>query len=182
MRKQGKMFCNNKRYVMVVATVTVGLLLLGAVGFGRGSSESPDERPQFRLLLIDETKTFASTMRVGALAGIIKETGMFDLMVKLVDVDSSFDDSLGGAMLEPAQDPYDLILILPRGLDNGSVKQIWLVSDGLNGMALHVRAGVDVISQIVNQVFQGIGQAIDVSEDLYPGLLSALYIKGGWLR
>jgi len=61
-----------------------------------------------RLLLVDETKTFTSTMRVGALL-----------------------------------------------------------------------AGV---SQVLDQVFQGLGEAIDVSEDLWPGLLAALYQKKGLLR
>ena len=135
-----------------------------------------------RLLLVDETKTFASTMRVGALAGALKKMGLFDVSVKLVDVSSSYDDPLKTEQLDSGQAPFDVILVLPRGLDDGSVSQIWLATTGLESLAPTVRAGVDAASHIVDQVFQGLGEAIDVSEDLWPGLLAALYQKKGLLR
>ncbi len=133
-----------------------------------------------RLLLVDETKTFASTMRVGALAGALKGLRLFEVSVRLVDVESSYEDPLVGASLDQA--PFDIILILPRGLDDDSVSQIWLATTGLESLAPTVRAGVDTASHIVDQIFQGIGEAIDVSEDLWPGLLAALYQKKGLLR
>ena len=135
-----------------------------------------------RLLLVDETKTFISTMRVGALAGALNKMGLFDVSVKLVDVLSSYDDPLKTEQLDAGQAPFDAILVLPRGLDDGSVSQIWLATAGLEFLAPTVRAGVEAVSYIVDQVFQGLAEAIDVSEDLWPGLLAALYIQEGWLR
>jgi hypothetical protein len=133
-----------------------------------------------RLLLVDETKTFISTMRVGALAGALKGSRLFEVSVRLVDVESSYEDPLAGASSDQA--PFDIILILPRGLDDRSVSQIWVVSGGLDELAPSVRAGLAGASQVLDQVFQGIGEAIDVSEDLWPGLLAALYLQEGWLR
>ena len=135
-----------------------------------------------RLLLVDETKTFISTMRVGALAGALNKMGSFDVSVKLVDVLSSYDDPLNTEQLDSGQAPFDVILVLPRGLDDGSVGQIWLATAGLESLIPTVRAGVEAASYIVDQVFQGLAEAIDVSEDLWPGLLAALYLKEGWLR
>ena len=182
MGKEGEMLCRNKRYVMAVATVTVGLLLLGAMGFGQGSSKSPGAGPQFRLLLIDETKTFASTMRVGALAGIIKKTGMFDLTVKLVDVDSSFDDPLAGQQTGDAGSPYQVILILPKGLDDGTIGQIWLVTRPFGELSPPLIAAIEVPSYIVDQAFRGVCKAVDVTEDLLPGFFAAWYMQKGWLE
>ena len=135
-----------------------------------------------RLLLVDETKTFISTMRVGALAGVLKNIGSFDVSVRLVDVLSSYDDPLTTEQLDSGQAPFDVILVLPRGLDDGSVGQIWLATAEMDSLTPTVRAGVDAASYIVDQVFQGLAEAIDVSEDLWPGLLAALYLQEGWLR
>lgn len=134
-----------------------------------------------RLLLVDETKTFVSTMRVGALVGALKKIGLFDVSVKLVDVFSSYDDPLKAEQLDSGQAPFDVILVLPRGLDDGSVSQIWLATAGLESLAPTVRAAVDAASHIVDQVFQGLAEAIGVSEDLWPCLLAALYLQEGWL-
>jgi len=150
-----------------------------------GSSHLPmgqDTGGGIRLLLVDETKTFTSTMRVGALAGVLKTIGLFDVSVRLVDVPSSYDDPLRAEQPDPAQTPFDVIVVLPRGLDDGSMSQIWLVTPGLESLTPTVRAGVDAASGIIAQVFQGSAEAIDVSEDLWPGLLAALYLKEGWLR
>jgi len=135
-----------------------------------------------RLLLVDETKTFISTMRVGALAGVLNKMGLFDVSVKLVDVLSSYDNPLKTERLDSGQAPFDVILVLPRGLDDGSVGQIWLATAGLESLTPTVRAGVAAVSHVVDQVFQGLAEAIDVSEDLWPGLLAALYLQEGWLR
>lgn len=158
-------------FVMCCVLVSIGL---SAQTIGQGDLAG------IRLLLVDETKTFTSTMRVGALAGVLKGSGMFKVSVRLVDVESSYEDPLVGAL--PDQAPFDIILILPRGLDDLSVSQIWLVTGGLDELAPPVRAGLAGVSQVLDQVFQGLGEAIDVSEDLWPGLLAALYQKKGLLR
>ena len=137
------------------------------------------QQMKLRLLLVDETKTFSSTMRVGALAGVLKKTGMVDLSVKMIDVDSSYVDPLAG--LDAPKQPYDLVLIIPRGIDNGSISQIWLVSEYYASSTPQYALLVG-LSRIVDQVFQGIAKATDVAEDLWPAGYAALYHKEGWLR
>ncbi len=155
-------------YVLVVVTALV-------------ASAQP-EGGAIRVLVVDETKTFASTMRVAGLVGGLRSVGLFDVGVALADVTSSYDDPLADREPEPGADPYDLIVVLPRGLDDGSVRQIWIVSAGLSALPPGAVASLSLLTGIVDQVFAGIGEATDVSEDLWPCLLWATYAMNGWIR
>ncbi len=155
----------------------IGTLLLGWTLIAVGQ-ELP---PGIRILLVDETKTFTSTMKVAGTIGALRQMGLFDVSVRLADVETDYDDPLAGAVPEPGQDPFDLILILPRGLDTKTNVSIWLVSNGLDLLSPFVRGAVDLVSNVVDQVFAGSGQTIDVSEDLWPGFLWAVYVSKGWM-
>lgn len=145
------------------------------------ASAQPEVVP-IRVLVVDETKTFDSTMRVASLVGALRSVGMFDVDVALADVASSYDDPLAGREPEEGGELYELIAVLPRGLDDGSVHQIWIVSAGLDDLSPAVAAALDIASGILEQVFAGIGEATDVSEDLWPCLLWAVYSTNGWVR
>jgi len=140
------------------------------------------EVASIRVLVVDETKTFNSTMRVAGLVGALRSVGLFDVGVALADVTSSYEDPLVGREPEEGGELYDLIVVLPRGLDDGSVRQIWIVSAGLDALSPSVATGLGVLSGVVDRVFDGIGEAIDVSEDLWPCLLWAVYSTNGWIR
>ncbi len=160
----------------IIVLALLALLVLASV---QALAQQSQQQMKLRLLLVDETRTFASTMRVGALAGILKKTGMVDLSVKMIDVDSSYVDPLVG--LVPPEQPYDLVLIIPKGIDDGSISQIWLVSEYYASSTPQYALLVG-LSRIVDQVFQGIAKATDVSEDLWPAGYAALYQEEGWLR
>jgi len=160
----------------IIVLVLLTLLVLASV---QALAQQNQPQMKLRLLLVDETKTFASTMRVGALAGVLKKMGMVDLTVKMVDVDSSYADPLAG--LEVSEQPYDLVLIIPKGIDDASISQIWLVSEYYE-TSTPQHALLTGLSGIVDQVFQGTATATDVSEDLWPAGYAALYREQGWLR
>lgn len=162
---------------VVMAVLLIMLFPIVATGGGMSAALKAEELP--RLLIVDGTRTFASTMRIGALAGILRQSGIVDVSVKFVDVESSYQDPL--ANIAVADQPYDIILIIPSGIDDGSMRQIWLVSRFFaSGSAEH--AGLAALSGIIDQIFHGIAEAIDVSEDLFPGFFAALYLMQGWLR
>ena len=165
-----------KRVNKIIVLALLTLLMLASV---QAFAQQSMPQMKLRLLLVDETKTFASTMRVGALAGVLKNTGMVDLSVKMVDVDSSYADPLAG--LEVSEQPYDLVLIIPKGIDDASISQIWLVSEYYSSLTPQYALLVG-LSEIVDQVFQGLATATDVSEDLWPAAYGALYHEQGWLR
>jgi hypothetical protein len=159
------------------------LLLIGLLSLGWVASAAAQGVPApVRVLVVDETKTFLSTIRVAGLVGALKQLPLFEVEVRLADVDSGWDDPLVGERLPADVAPYDAIVIVSRGVDDGSIPWIWLVTGRIDALAPQVRAGFDAISQVVDQVFAGIGEAIDVSDDLWPGLLWAAYSKQGWIR
>ena len=160
----------------IVQATLVALMVL-SVGLAGASQSSPG---RISVLVVDETKTFLSTMRVAGLVGALRQVGIFDVSVALGDVTTSYDDPLAGQ--EPPADPYDLLLILPRGLDDGSIGSIWVVSNGLDLLPAPVRASVDVVSQIAEQVFADLAKAVDVHEDLFPAFLWGLYSVKGWVK
>jgi len=162
----------------------MGLLCLG-VFFLLGSTLSvaaQEMAPTIEVLLIDGTKTFTSTMKVAGTIGALRQMGLFEVSVRLTDTESDFDDPLYGIDREAGEGPFDLILILPRGLDTKTNVSIWLVSDGLSKVSPFVRGGVELISNVVDQVFAGSGQTIDVSEDLWPSFLWSIYDSKGWMK
>ena len=165
-----------RRSLIVLMTVAA---LMTAMSLGALSQEAP---VLVRVLVVDETKTFNSTMRVAGLVGALRSVGLFDVGVALADVMSSYDDPLADRKPEEGEDAYDLIVVLPRGLDDGSIGQIWVVSAGLSTLSPGVSTAVGVATGVIDQVFAGIGEAIDVSEDLWPCLLWAVYSKKGWIR
>jgi len=158
------------------------LCLIGALLISWGTLAFAQETPPtIRILLIDETKTFTSTMKVAGTIGALRQMGLFDVSVRLADVDTDYADPLAGIAPESDQEPFDFILILPRGLDTKTSVSIWLVSDGLNVLSSFARSAIDLVSNIFDQVFAGSGQTIDVSEDLWPGFLQAAYVLKGWM-
>lgn len=156
----------------------IGLLLLGGAVSG-AAQEAP---APVRILVVDETKTFLSTMRVAGLVGGLRQLPTFEVDVRLADVDSNWADPLAGERPSEGASPYDIMVIIPRGIDDGSMQWIWLVTGWLDFLAPQTRAGLEAVSLIVDQVFADVAEAIDVSEDLWPCLLWAAYTTKGWIR
>jgi len=130
------------------------------------------------VLLVDETKTLENSMRVQVLASLAKRTGAFDFSARVSDVATSFDHPLAG--VKPTAS-YDVVLIVPRGLDDGRLAQIWILSRPIDrDMPATVRAGLRLLAALAEQVFPGV-DAVNVDEDLIPAYLAALLAMEGWL-
>jgi hypothetical protein len=132
-----------------------------------------------RLLLVDATKTFSSTARVGALAGAIRATGVFDLRVCFSDQQDPYQDPMPDVDTKP-DGTFHLVLFIPRGIDDGSAKAIWIITSippSTEGWSV-----VSLLSGLTDTVFAGLANAVDPSEDLWPGCLASLYYAQGWLQ
>lgn len=161
--------------------VILALAALSLVGWvaPSGSAQDRDQGgPPFKLLIVDETRTFASSMRVEVLARALKRTGLFNLSAKVVEVESSFVDPLQG--LEPDR-RYDLILIIPRGLDDQTVRQLWLVTRPFPELSPALRSAVALAKAVSDKIFTRVAEAVDVTDDLIPGFFATLFIREGWL-
>jgi len=135
-----------------------------------------------RLLVVDETKTFLSTMRVGGLVGALKTTGLFHVDVRFADVESEWDNPLAGEEQKADLEPYDVILVIPQGIDDASVDWLWLLSDGPANLPPPVLGGVELVEQMVNLVFEGNVRTLGVHDDLLIGCLYGFYVMEGWMR
>ncbi|UCF10234.1 MAG: hypothetical protein JSW65_00685 [Candidatus Bipolaricaulota bacterium] len=159
---------------------SLGLLLAAALVVAAGSVAWATEVEMPRLLVVDATKTFASTLRVGGLVGALRASGAMAVEVVLTDAASVLDDPLPGSPEET--EAFDLMIILPRGLDDGTAIRIWLLSESPGRLAPSVVAAYHAASQTIDLVFAGVARAVDVTEDLYPALLWAGYRARGWMR
>ncbi|MFQ6034151.1 MAG: hypothetical protein ACE5KR_04745 [Candidatus Bipolaricaulia bacterium] len=159
-----------------VLLVSIALLLIGgAVIAALGQEEGAQK---FNLLIVDETRTFGSSIRVEVLARVLLKTGLFELSAKIVEVPSSFADPLQG--LEPDK-RYDLILVVPQGIDDGTVKQIWVATRPFPELDEELRGAVGTVKEIANGIFRGAATAVGVTDDLIPGYFAAIFIREGWL-
>lgn len=163
-------------------TFILMLILTGwAAALALGENASTHQRANafpFTLLIVDESRTFGSSIRVEVLARAINRTGLFDLSARIVEVDSSFADPLQG--LEPDR-RYDAILIVPRGIDDHTVRQLWIATRPLSQVSAELRQAVGLLKEIANKVFQDAAEAVDVTDDLIPGFFATIFIREGWL-
>ena len=137
--------------------------------------------PPMALLIADGTKTFASTARVGALAGAIRATGAFELSVCFTDQESLYDDPLVG-VAECPDGAYDIVVYVPRGLDDGTADTLWIVTEVLPWTSPEGWGLVELLSDLIDRVFAGSAVAVDPTEDLWPAFVALVYQAEGWLR
>jgi hypothetical protein len=121
----------------------MGLLIV----FALAGAAQPSERVD--LLLVDETQTLQASLMVQVYAKALQESGLFNLDAKVVSVQSSYDDPLG---VNPTEKRYELIVIVPRGIEDGSVPQIWMITRPIGPQTRpQLLAAMDLIRQRVEQ-------------------------------
>lgn len=115
-----------------------------------------------KVLVVDLTTDFTSSMQVGVLARILRT--------------SALGVEITGATEVPAQPlpqgPFDLVLLIPNGRP-----WVWVLTPALpKALSPGLSALVAMVDRTVEQVFGGAREARDPGEDLYP-LLWACYLK-----
>ena len=159
--------------------VLLAIAALGIAGLAQSVPAFETATIDARVLLVDETRTFASTMRVGALAGILRQAGV-DLEVRLENAASSYVDPL--ANIDTPDVPFDLILIVPIGIENGMAPEVWLLHSGPASASPEAQAGIAALRGVLAAVFDGLAEPVGVLDDLWVGLLASQYAMEGWLR
>jgi hypothetical protein len=154
-------------------------LLVGTVPLAAQQNASTTA-PAYRVLVVDGTKTLDSTMRVVGLASGIEQSGLADVTVLLADNLGSFDDPLVDRPLP--EEPYDLVLIFPRGVDDGTAYTVWMLVGGQPGEAAGIEQALALLSEGIRTAFAGTLSAMGPTDDLWAGLTAALYVQRGWLR
>ena len=160
----------------VVLVVLLGLFLWS----GGGVTLSQAAPQKVELLLVDETRTLQASILVQILAQTLNATGLFNLQAKIVNVQSSFDDPLGP---NPTDKQYELILIIPRGLEDGSLQELWLVTQPITfGTRPELLTAIQTIKTLIAQGTAGRLKAIGVMDDMLPAWFGAIFTWHGWLK
>jgi len=165
-----------------IMTTLLAVAVLSVAGIPQIVTPAVEGLPMPRTLLIDETRTFASTMRVGALAGVLRQAGV-DLEVRLDAVLTTYVDPLDGAGSPDA--PFDLILIVPVGIEVGTVGtvgEVWMLYGHAAAASDDAQARLEPLRDLLAVVFEGIAAPVGVLDDLWVAGLASLYEAEGWLR
>jgi len=170
------MMRSNHPHRMDIVLLFAALLLMPA---GSSLGAQADEAP-LDLLIVDETKTFEASLLVNTAAGALKQTGMFSVKAKFVDVSSSFDDPLGPNETDVV---YDVIVIVPRALEQRDLMQVWVATcpylpDGPD----ELQHGVETVQDLVDARSQGQLTALGVHDDALPALFATILANHGWLN
>ena len=163
-------------------TVFVAILLGLSFCSGWQTAGSPAEAltPKVELLLVDETQTLQASILVQILAQTLKSTGLFQMDAKVANVRSSFDDPLGP---NPTEKRYELILVVPRGLEDGTLRQLWIVTPPITpATRSQLVATIEMIKTLIAQGTQGRLEAVGIMDDIAPAWFAAIFIRHGWLK
>lgn len=138
----------------------------------------PTERVD--LLLVDETQTLQASLMVQVYARALQESGLFNFDAKVVSVPSSYDDPLG---VNSTAKKYELIVIVPQGIEDGSVPQIWMITKPISSQTRpELLAAMELIRQRVEQGSAGLFKALTVMDDGALGIFSSVFERHGWLK
>ncbi len=166
-----------KRYWSLASMVS--LLLVGTAALAN-AQDAAAMVPAYRVLVVDGTKTLNSTMRIVGLASGIKQSGLADVTVLLADDLGSFADPLMDRPLP--DDAYDLILIFPRGVDDGTAYAVWMLVGGDPSGVPGIEQALALLREGIHAAFSGTIVAIGPTDDLWAGLTAAFYVQSGWLK
>jgi len=170
---------NRRRRVRVSVALGVGFLVVMS-GCVLADDAEVTELSAYRVLIVDGTKTLNATMRVLALANVIRQSGLAQVTVQLADDLGSFDEPLIGR--EGPDRPYHLIILVPRGVDDATCYGVWVVLSSASQGLPDVAAAVELLAQAVDAVFAGITRAVSAGDDLWAAATAALYVQEGWLE
>lgn len=154
----------------------VTLVILIAVGLSLGAISA---QSKVNLLLVDETQTLQASLLVQVFAKALQDTGLFDLEAKFVTVQSSYDDPLG---VNTAAKKYELILIVPKGIEDGSLPQLWMITRAVHEVRPEVIAALQIIRHRVSQDSGGQLKALSIMEDAALGIFASTFESNGWLQ
>jgi hypothetical protein len=134
----------------------------------------------YRVLLVDGTKTFEATLRIGGLAGAIRQSGLADVSVIFSDAASPFADPLAG---KPAPElPFDLAILIPRGVGDGTADIVWLLVGGGLAMDSQALPALSALRTGIELALGGAVRALGPLDDLWATIMASLYVAEGWLR
>lgn len=169
---------NRKRANAWSAALAMALLVIGG---GLALADEPaGTSSTYRVLIVDGSKTLNATMRVVGLASAIGRSGFAEVTVQLADGLGPFVDPLTDQ--KRPDEPYQLIILVPRGVDDATAYGIWILLPGDPQATPEAAQAVALLGAGIDAAFSGIASAVGPTDDLWAALTAALYVQEGWLE
>lgn len=161
-----------------VAVLTVLALFVGlAVVPGAGN-----ETAGSKLLIVDETESMETSMRVQGFVGAIKSRSDVEVLTRMVKT----DDPTANPLKDSEDLKVDAVVIVPSTIETGKVKQVWVATRPFSAVPLEMRAEMmgmmDQLKQGIEKAFSGKVNAVGVNDDVISAYFSTLFLREGVLR
>lgn len=161
-----------------VAVLTVLALFVGLIVVSGAGTEATGSK----LLIVDETESMGTSIRVQGFVGAIKSRSDVDVLTRMVKTDHP--------TANPLQDSEDLkvdaVVIVPSTIETGKVKQIWIATRPFSAVPPEMRAEMkgmmDQLKKGIEKAFSGKVKAVGVNDDVIPAYFSTLFLREGVLR
>lgn len=161
-----------------VAILTVLALLVGFTAVSGAGNEAAGSK----LLIVDETESMETSMRVQGFVGAIKSRSDVEVLTRMVKTDHP--------TANPLKDSEDLkvdaVIIVPSTIETGKIKQVWIVTRPYSAIPLEMRAEtMGMMKQLkegIEKAFSGKVNAVGVNDDVIPAYFSTLFLREGVLR
>jgi hypothetical protein len=132
------------------------------------------------VLIVNETHSPLLSGQAHLMATALAAVGGFTVDLKDITVRSSFVDPLGP---NTGKTQYELIFMAPVGLEDGTVRQVWLVTCPITTATRpELVKSLQMIQSLVNTAGKGQVAAVTVQDDLVVMLFSRIFQMDGWLN
>jgi len=165
----------NKKNLVILAVIGLMFSFMSI-----SQAQQPGE--QFKLLVVDETESIESSMRVQGFVGALKQRPEVEIITRMFKPDEPTDNPI-----EKTENlEVDAVLIFPHTIDTGMVNQVWIVTRPYSAIPVEARKETaNMMEQLkdgIEQAFSGKVNAVGVDDDVIPAYFSTLFLREGVLR
>ncbi len=161
-----------------VAILTVLALFVGLTVVSGAGSETAGSK----LLIVDETESMETSMRVQGFVGAIKSRSDVEVLTRMVKM----DDPTANPLKDSKDLKVDAVIIVPSTIETGKVKQVWVATRPFSTIPLEMRAEtmgmMEQLKKGIEKAFSGKVNAVGVNDDVVPAYFSTLFLREGVLR
>lgn len=161
-----------------VAVLTVLILFVGLIAVPGAGNEAAGSK----LLIVDETESMETSMRVQGFVGAIKSRSDVEVLTRMFKT----DNPTANPLKDSENLMVDAVVIVPSSIETGKVKQVWIVTRPFSAVPLEMRAEMmgmmDQLKEGIEKAFSGQVNAVGVNDDVIPAYFSTLFLREGVLR
>lgn len=165
----------NKKYFVILAIV-------GLIFSFTAVSHAQQAEEKFILLIVDETQSIETSMRVQGFVGALKQRPEVEVVTRMAKPDKPTENPIK----DEQNLKVDAVLIFPHTMETGRINQVWIVTRPYSAIPVEARKKTaNMMNQLkdgIEQAFSGKVNAVGVDDDVIPAYFSTLFLRQGVLR